>query len=447
MKKINIKIKKYSSYILVGMMLISIITLFILLFKEKKSYGIELENKYNMAFYQLVDNVQDIEVYLSKAMISNSPKSGTETLTYVWREANLAESYLSMLPISSSEIENTSKFLNQVSDYCYSLSRKTMKGEMLTQEDLDNIERLHDYSSKLKETLNELALDINLGKVSWGDFSNGDMKDISNNSFTVIEENLHEYAGLIYDGAFSEHMTNPEHKGLIGEDIDEQTAKNIVLTTIESKDVKSINYSGLTESANIESYDYTVERNDGSLWWISVTKKGGHILYVNSNRDVKDEKINDDEADKNAKEFMKKNGYSNMKKTYYSKNGGIETINYAYEQDGVVIYPDLIKVKVALDNGEILGIETTGYLNSHTIRDIPEARISKDDAISKINSKLDILSIGMAIIPTEFQTEITCWEIKGKVNEKDFLVYINCETGDEEDILMILNSSEGTLTM
>ena len=273
------------------------------------------------------------------------------------------------------------------------------------------------------------------------------MKDISNNSFTVIEENLHEYAGLIYDGAFSEHMTNPEHKGLIGEDIDEQTAKNIVLTTIESKDVKSINYSGLTESANIESYDYTVERNDGSLWWISVTKKGGHILYVNSNRDVKDEKINDDEADKNAKEFMEKNGYSNMKKTYYSKNGGIETINYAYEQDGVVIYPDLIKVKVALDNGEILGIETTGYLNSHTIRDIPEARISKDDAISKINSKLDILSIGMAIIPTEFQTEITCWEIKGKVNEKDFLVYINCETGDEEDILMILNSSEGTLTM
>ena len=35
---------------------------------------------------------------------------GTETLTNLWREANLAQSYLSMLPIESQELENTEKF-------------------------------------------------------------------------------------------------------------------------------------------------------------------------------------------------------------------------------------------------------------------------------------------------------------------------------------------------
>ena len=41
------------------------------------------------------------------------------------------------------------KFLNQVSDYTYSLSRKNLKGEPLSEEDLKNIKDLHDYSLEL----------------------------------------------------------------------------------------------------------------------------------------------------------------------------------------------------------------------------------------------------------------------------------------------------------
>ena len=40
-----------------------------------------------------------------------------------------------------------------------------------------------------------------------------------------------------------------------------------------------------------------------------------------------------------------------------------------------------------------------------------------------------------------------CWEFEGKVGDREFLVYINVENGKEEDILVILNSGEGTLTM
>ena len=63
-----------------------------------------------------------------------------------------------------------------------------------------------------------------------------------------------------------------------------------------------------------------------------------------------------------------------MKETYYLKQDGIVTINYAYKQDEVTVYPDLIKLKVALDNGEIMGIETKGYLNSHEKRKIDDIK-------------------------------------------------------------------------
>ena len=138
-----------------------------------------------------------------------------------------------------------------------------------------------------------------------------------------------------------------------------------------------------------------------------------------------------------------------MKETYYLKQEGIVTINYAYTQDNVVVYPDLIKVKVALDNGEISGVETTGYLNNHEERKIQNIKITQEEAKKTLNKELEIISEGMAIIPTEWKTEILCYEFKGKVEDKrEFLVYINAENGrEEEDILVINNTPNGTLTM
>lgn len=136
-----------------------------------------------------------------------------------------------------------------------------------------------------------------------------------------------------------------------------------------------------------------------------------------------------------------------MKETYYLKQDGVVTINYAYEQNGVIMYPDLVKLKVALDNGEILGIETTGYLNSHEERSLTEPKISMDEAKKILNKDLKIESEGRAIIPTQWQTEVECYEFKGKVDDTEFLVYINTQTGKEEDILVIVNTPNGTLTM
>ena len=112
----------------------------------------------------------------------------------------------------------------------------------------------------------------------------------------------------------------------------------------------------------------------------------------------------------------------------------------------VVMYPDLIKVKVALDDGSILGIETTGYLNSHYTREILQNLITEEKAKEVINKELEILSTNLAMIPTEWKTEVLCWEFKGKVDGNEFLVYINAETGKEEDILVIVNTPDGTLT-
>lgn len=427
------------------------------IYKKQKEYEQVMENQYNLAFFELVDYVQNVENYLAKSLISTSPEHGAETLTQVWKEANLAQIYLSQIPIDNSGLSNTAKFLNQVSDYSYSLSRKNIYNEALTQEDLDNLKDLHTYCVDLQNTLNQLSTEMTDGTISWQELTKKGntmlAQQVSNNSkdsFSNIDTNFGEYAGLIYDGAYSEHIDNAEKKGLTGENVSEEQAKEIAVNLIGSDKIKEINSSGLSENGNIASYTFSVVLNNGNKnnpASISISQKGGHVIFMNYNRDVNTETISQDDANQIGKEFLASKGFPNMKETYYLKQDGIVTINYAYEQNNVIVYPDLIKVKVALDNGEVLGIETTGYLNSHTERDIPSPTISLEDAKSRLNKKLEISSEGFAIIPTEWKTELFCYEFKGKVDDTDFLVYINAQTGKEENILVIINTPNGTLTM
>lgn len=449
------------AFIIIGIILAVVIVGAIIYyaFQETRKYVIASENKYNMAFFELVDYVQNVETYLAKALISTTPEHGAETLTNVWREASVAQSCLSQLPINSHELENTSKFLNQVSDYSYSLSRKNISGQGLSQEDLKNIKELHTYSLELENTLNQLSTDLNNGRIKWGELKDEGTKafatqvsSITKDSFSNLEENFHEYSGLIYDGAFSEHITSSEKKGLTGEDIDEEKAKEIVKTFYGEEKIKNIDSNGFYENAEIPSFDFNVKmkENDNTAT-ISISKKGGHVIFANYNKTVSTEIISQEKANEIAKDFLDKHGYTNMKETYYLKQNGIVTINYAYTQNNtnnqqVTIYPDLIKVKVALDDGSVLGIETSGYLNSHTTREISTDIISKEKAKDVLNKDLQIESENLAIIPTKWNTEVLCWEFKGKVEDNEFLVYINAKTGKEEDILIIVNTPDGTLT-
>ena len=459
MGKVKSKLIDWKNRLKKGHMLSIIVVLFsiivilaILIYKKQTEYRQASENSYNMAFYEVVDYVQNVEVFLAKSLITNSPESSAESLTNVWREANLAQAYLAQLPISSNELENTTKFLNQVSEYSYSLYRKNLNDEELSDEDLKNLKDLHEYSVELENTLNQLSADINGGRISWGELTDKgtvafaqQVSNISQDSFSNLEQNFHEFSGLIYDGAFSEHITRAEKVGLTGDNIDEQTAQDKAKELFDSNNIKEVTSYGKSEG-DINSYGFGIAFNDDSTATVSISEKGGHVIYMNKNREVSAEVLSQEEADKKAKEYLEQHGFKNMKETYYLKESGIVTINYAYVQDDVIMYPDLIKVKVALDDGEILGIETSGYLNSHTKRDVKEPKVTVEEAKKSLNKDLTIESEELAVIPTEWKTEVLCWEFEGNVEGLDFIVYVNAETGEEEDILIITNTPNGTLT-
>lgn len=417
----------------------------------------ELDNQYNRAFFDMSGYVNNVETLLVKSMITNTPEKTASILQEAWRQANLAQENLGQLPVSQHVLANTSKFLSQVGDLAYALNNQNTGGKKLSAEQYTTLENLHGFSISLKDSLNDLQGQLTAGRLKWGDLANKGTplfsktsKELPGQQFANIDKTFQDYPKLIYDGPFSDHLVSIEPRGVTGDVLNTEQAKQRVTEFFGADRVKAVSDNGRNDSGPINTYSYKVtfkNAPDDQFAIIDVTQKGGHAFMMLNSRAVPTESMNMDQAKAIGKEFLESRGYKGMVDTYYLKEDNTAVINYAYKQEDVVIYPDLIKVKVALDNGEIVGFEARSYMTAHIKRTLPKPKVTAQQARASINSKLQILSTGMAMIPTNYKTEIFVYEFKGKLNDRDCIVYINAETGKEEDVLMIIDTPSGVLTM
>ena len=413
----------------------------------------QLNDVYTRSFLQLTDCVKDIDTLLSKCVVTNSPYVLNDLSNEIYQKASFAQANLGELPISHVEIDNTAKFLTQVGDYTYSISKKSLQGKELSAEEKKQLEELTKYSSTLTQTLFDIQNDLFSGKLSFDisdksktALASEDKKLDIGSSAEKMEKEFEEYPSLIYDGPFSDHINKISAKMLGNTNkITQQHAMDIAKEFLGEP--KKVSARGKSES-NIPTYVFSASYSSGDDAYIEITENGGYVLYMLKNREVAEAKLDINDAVKIGADCLAKNKCYSMKESYYEIQNNIATINYAYVEDGVTMYSDLIKLKIALDNGEILGFEANGYIMSHQEkRTLNEAAITYEDARTKVSGSLEIVSESMAAIPKNDKTEVLCYEIKGKFGGKTYLVYINATTGAEEKILILLENENGTLTL
>ena len=93
---------------------------------------------YQQNFNELVDNVNNTEIKLSKIIVSDSAYL-KKMLNEVSKNSAQASTSLSSLPVSINGIDETIKFINQVSGYTQSLANKLEKGESLTDAEVQTL--------------------------------------------------------------------------------------------------------------------------------------------------------------------------------------------------------------------------------------------------------------------------------------------------------------------
>ena len=443
--------------ILVSIMIAGTSTFGTLMYLDRRDYRNYLQNQYSMNMYNLIGDVENLQVALSKVEVAASPKGSLLLFSQIWKDANTAQNRLNALPISHVAISQTSKFLAQVGDFCYALLKANNNGKSITQEDLNNVARLRDYAGYLTGELHSLEQDVSRTGLKWGSikhqgrqiFGRQDRDPVDIKFQSISEELQQEYPTLIYDGPFAENVMNIKPRIISQGEITQDRAKEIAASILGKDRVQDISIYSDKGSSKIPVYAFSIKikgRKDNNVN-IDISKNGGLVVYMLDSREVGKHSLSVKEATKKGAEFLKANGYKDMIPSFALKYDGIALINYVLVQDKVVIYPDQIKVKVALDNGEIVGIESQHYLTAHYDRDIQSAGISLKEAQKSLSKSLEIKNIRMAIIPMESQREVLCYEFYGEYKDESYIIYINAKDGSEERILKILQTENGELTM
>jgi len=453
--------KKRIVYTCVVTLIVVFTTTFaILMTLERTDYRNYLQGQYSKNMYDLINSVQNIRANLSKSAIIGSSEQNIIAFSEIFRYASIANDKLHSLPISQEVLGDTSAFLSRVGDFCYSLATATSKAKELTDADYNKIDMLEEESFQLEDELNKVLSDINEGNVKWGEIrkkvtgvfakTSGE-KQISK-KFEGIQKQIAQYPALIYDGPFSDNVQEIKPRILKQKQISQNKASEIVKNVLGKEKISNIKAISSDGKNNIPSYRFNVnmknrKKNDSSVI-CEVSKNGGRIVYLLDNKTITNPKISEKEALKIGKNFLDRMGYKNMVSTYTMDYKKYEVINYVYNQNGIMVYPDQIKLKIALDDGKIIGIEAGKYLTSHIDnRNIPEPTITKSKAYEKISKRLKINSVKLAIIPTETNKEVLCYEFAGQYKGKNFIVYINAQTGYEQKIIEIINTPNGKLTI
>lgn len=404
-----------------------------------------LEMGYQRAFLDTVEQVENMDLNLSKALASKDTGAIQKYLVNTAINSELAEKDIQELPLSDEYKFYTAKVINQIADFSKYIVNKLIDGEKLTNSDIDGLKALYSANLELKKALNQMMSDMG-EDYSFSSLEQNQKGDALLSGLSTLENLSVTYPELIYDGPFSDGQSKMQMKGLEKSEITENQATEIFAKIFKGYSFEKVECVGETNS-QVECFNIEGTNQNDEVLYAQITKNGGKLIMFSLVGDCQEVKIDSDKAIFNGLEFLQSLGLDDMQEVWFNLSNGVYTINYVYKTDGVIIYPDMIKVRVCAETGKVIGLEAKTYYSNHTERTIKSASLSKEQAESKVFDELNIESCRLALVPYNQNGERLCYEFSGNYNGDTFYVYIDANSGTQVQMFKVVNGSEGTLLM
>ena len=395
---------------------------------ELEGYRGELDAMYKRAWWESVERLASLEVELEKLIISDSPEAASLRLSNISRQADGAAQNLGALPVERDGINAAMKFVNQIADYSAALNEGIAQGRPISDTDVGQLQSIQERLSEMNSIVYDMdALDNWAG----GAASEIDMS-------AIARENL-SYPTLIYDGPFSDGARGG-FKGLGTDKVDEQAALEVARQYAGGEP----RLTGRTGSP-VPGYEIVCATEAGELE-LFVSETGGRVLYMLPSYDMVSQEVSASAAQdvqgaiSIATQYLRERGFAGMAANYTQRSEGAVVINFTATQGGVTLYPDLVKVQVA--GGRVVGLEAGNYWRNHVERALPPAELTYQQAMESVNSRLNVVSARLALIPTErtdgpLPGERLCYEFTCTLGQSRYLVYIDAQSGQEASILKL----------
>ncbi|MFB4166341.1 germination protein YpeB [Virgibacillus sp. JSM 102003] len=408
--------------------------------QEKNAILIQAENTYQRAFHELSYNMDLLNDKIGTALAMNSKERLSPQMVEIWRLTSEAISDVGQLPLTLLPFNKTEEFLSNIGDFTYRTAVRDLKKDPLTDKETATLEELYKQSGELKNELRQVQhvvleenlrwMDVQLALATQDEQSDNTIVD----GFKTVEKKVEGYTESNTNASLTGTSSKEhEYQFLKGDKIDKNEALEKGKKLFNVKNDNNITVTKSGKGSDIPTYSLSY-KNGNKNAYMDMSQQGGHPITLLVNRTTKEQKISLNKGLEKAKGYLKANGFKDM--TIFSSNqfSNVGVYSFLYKQDDVRVFSDAIEVKVALDNGDLLGFTARNYFMNHKERDIPDPKLTVKEAKNKVNPDVKINEEHMAVIDNDIGEEVLVYEFLGVLDNETYRIFINAMDGTEEKV-------------
>jgi germination protein YpeB len=407
---------------------------------------IHAENHYQQSYHELTYYVDSLENALGVSLAMQSRSAMRPQLAEAWRLSTLAHAAANELPLTLLPFNRANEFLAHVGEFTYQSAIKTTSSRPMTDKEYQTLRELYGESGKIRDGLRDVQGTIMTRHLKWMDVEwalNGKKQNQDNQ----VVDGMKQINSQATDYTQNFSPENPRNlvleksrlNKLEGPELSGQQAVARLKSWLGIQSAALLKISESRAGSNEKSYEINLKPNGQPSIAASVSKKGGQILWFMGNRQVRQEKLSLIQATKKADQFLHQKNFRSMILTKRNQYQNVAVLTYVREINHVKIYPVSVKLKVAMDNGQIIAFDQMNYLFNKCDKVSLTPKVSATFVREQINRNLKVREINLAVIQNPMLKNILCYELFVTEGDKTYRMLLNASNGDQEKMEIVAN--------
>ncbi|MEH7121211.1 germination protein YpeB [Neobacillus vireti] len=416
--------------------------------QEKNAVLINAENNYQRAFHNLSYRMDLLNDKIGTTLAMNSKESLSPSLIEVWRLTSQAHSDVGQLPLTLLPFNKTEEFLANIGNFSYRTAVRDLSKEPLTDKEYQTLQVLYKQSGDIQNELRNVQHMVLKNNLRWMDvelaLASGKVNTDNTiiDGFKTVEKTVSSFEESDLGPTFANLQKKDENfKKIKGKTITQKEAIQIAKKYMNFDGDADVKVTNNGKGSDFGFYSVSIKnKRTGQEASMDITKKAGHPIWFINNREIKKQSLSLNDANNKAAAFLKETGFKNLETSDSTQYDNVGVFDFVTNINGVRIYTESIKVKVALDNGDIIGISAEEYLKSFQTRTIEKPVLSLEQARAKVNPKLKVMEQRQAMITNDLNEDVLCYEFLGTLGNDSYRIFVNAKTGLEEEVEKLKNA-------
>ena len=418
--------------------------------QDKNAVLIQAENNYQRAFHDLTYRIDLLNDKISTVLATNTPEQLSPQLAEIWKITSEAHASVGQLPLTLLPFNKTEEFLTNIGDFSYRVAIRRLDEEPLTEDEKDLLNQLHETANEIRRELRSVQHTALSQGLRWMDVelalaTNEPSDNTIIDGLKTIEKNAEQFSETDNEAGFSFTTANENKEiKLEGKEYSSQEIIDFVRKHFDLDNNVDIQVDETGEGSDIPMYHASFQTND-LYGYADITKQGANIVSYLLNRDINERKISLHDGMNEAAKLLNDIGYKNVQPIGSAQYEQVGVYQFVFvDENNIYFHPDMIQVKVALDNGDIIGLSARDYIINQHSRENHQftAKLTEQEAIDKVNPNIAVQETRLSVIESDLGEEVLTYELIGTMNDNTYRIYINSNDGFEERVELLKQTEE-----